>query len=630
MSGIYGHLSERLASFIERPLLFGNGRCVRAEWTAGDLLRAAEDFAAGLAELGIKKGDRVGIAADNHDLWLVADLACMALGAIDVPRAADASEREMAFVFEHSDCVAVIVEDADLAKTLVPALSKIGSVRFFVTLKGNAPDGSKAYDEVAAVGKKRLAQNRNFVRDLERNVGDADLATIVYTSGTTGNPKGVMLSHGNILHNVRLLPTFVGISNEDAYLSFLPSWHTFERTFGYCVLAGGARLAYSSKAALRKDFLKFRPTLMAGVPRLWESIASGVLGRVAKLEGLKKKIADLALGASESFYRRKKRRLAEVLDPSGLVHHPSPIEITIDAVIGAILYPFHCLADRLVYRKVREALGERIRFIVSGGGALPPHVDEFMNRAGICLLNGYGLTETSPVVSVRLPHRNVLLTAGRPLDATEFKVMADDGQSILPPGQKGVLWIKGPQVMQGYYKNDAATKTVMRDGWFNSGDLAFLTDQKDVVICGRVKDTLVLRGGENVEPEVIEAEIIRSPLIADAVVVGHTQKHLGALIVPDPEGIAAGIPNAPKEPDAAFLSGSVVRAALHAEVTRLVSAERGYRVFERVPKIICIPEAFSVEAGTLTPTLKKRRHVIETRYADEIARLFAEDGGGDV
>ena len=628
-TGIHALLLARLAARGSAPVLFGNPRCARQEWTSAELARAVVEFAAGLESLGVKRGDRVAILADNHDLWLVADLAVLALGAADVPRAADASTEEIAFVVAHSESTFVIAEDAELWERVREAIRANGPLPPAVILKGAATAGAHTYESVATRGAERLRRKDSAIGPLGSAVERSQLATIVYTSGTTGNPKGVMLTHGNILHNIETLPELVAFSERDSYLSFLPSWHTFERTFTYCIVAAGARIHYTTKAALRKDLARVRPTLVAGVPRLWETLASNVIDKIHKLPGLKRRLIETALKASARHIDALRRRRGWLLDKDWRIIHPSPLGILVDLATLPLLWPLHRLADTLIYRKLRESLGGNIRFLVSGGGALPAHVDEFINRAGVCLLNGYGLTETAPVVSVRLPQRNVLLTAGQPLAETEFRVMDDEGRVDLGTRKKGVLWIRGPQVMKGYFKNPAATDKVLRDGWFNSGDLAILTDQQDVVISGRVKDTLVLRGGENVEPENIEAEIVRSPLIADAVVVGHAQKHLGALIVPNAEALAASVPGLPKHPDATAVMTPAIQKLLHAEITRLVGADRGFRIFERVPKIALIAEPFSVEAGTLTPTLKKRRHVIEERYAAEIRGLFT-GGESDV
>jgi long-chain acyl-CoA synthetase len=627
MPGLASHLVERFRARGTMTVLEGNARCARERWTGDELADAVEAFAAGLFALGVRRGDRVALIADNHDLWLAGDLAVLALGAADVPRAADASPAEIAFVVEHSESRILLVEDQALWTRVAAEIDKAGRPRTVIVLKGPAPSGTLSFAEVSERGRAASAAARADFDAARRAVEPADLATIVYTSGTTGNPKGVMLTHANVLHNVRVLPSLVDITPDDKYLSFLPSWHTFERTFSYCVLAAGAVMTYSTKAALRKDLVRVRPTLVAGVPRLWETMTGSLLSKLEKAPRAAKAIARLALRASERYVLGVRRRRGQLVDERYSVAHATPMQIIAHAAAWPVIWPLHRLADALVYRKLRDATGGRIRFLVSGGGALPAHVDELINRAGICLLNGYGLTETAPVVSVRLPQRNILTTAGQPLPDTHFRVMDEEGAKDLGRRAKGVLWIKGPQIMQGYFKNADATTAVLRDGWFNSGDLAVLTDQDDVIICGRMKDTVVLRGGENVEPETIEAELVRSPLIADAVVVGHAQKHLAALIVPNPDGIGQALPQAGEA--GGNLCTASVESLIRAEVSRLISPDRGYRVFERVPKIACLPEPFSVEAGTLTATMKKRRHVIEERYAAEIRRLFADGDDGE-
>ena len=626
MSGITGYLLDRLGTCPERAILEGNRLCRRDSWTAADIISATEGLAAGLDDIGLRHGDRVGLISDNHDLWLIADLALLMLGAVDVPRAADVSLDEAGFVLGHSQCRGVVFQTQETFQRYRERLSAL-PIDIVVVLANEPGEGYLTADQLMERGRERLALDPTLQAKLRGAASGDDLATIVYTSGTTGNPKGVMLRHRNILHNVKLLPQLVDFTEKDCYLSFLPSWHTFERTLDYSLIGAHSRIMYSTRTTLRKDMISTRPTVLAGVPRLWESIAAGVVGKLDKAPLIVKKL----LGHLEANSRRhadaKRRLRGHLMGGEFIVVEARGLARASAMLRAAVTWPAHALMHRLVYGKVRKALGGKVKFIVSGGGALPGHVDEFFNRAGICLLNGYGLTETSPVVCVRLPHRNVLATAGRRLAETEWKIVDEAGTEELPRGKKGVLWVRGPQVMSGYFENQDATDAVLKDGWFCTGDLAALTDRDDVVICGRVKDTIVLRGGENIEPEAIEAELAQSPLISDAILVGHTHKHLGALIIPDADAVRARRPALSKFDDRALAHQDECVALLHAEVQRLIAPKRGFRVFERVPKIVCLESALSVEDDTLTATFKKRRMVIESRYAREIDGMFGEKDG---
>lgn len=623
MPGLADHVLENLRRWGPAEALSGGATSSRPSWAAEELHDAIERLAAGLAELGVTRGEHVGFIADNHDRWIIADLACLRLGAVTVPRAADTSPGEVAFVLEHARCTTLLVESLQALDRFSARVTELPIARIAV-LNGESA-GHAGWDEVMALGDARKKRGE----DLEDASQRDDLATICYTSGTTGNPKGVMLTHANILHNVAAIPHLIRFSDADAYLSFLPTWHMFERTLEYAALCEGMTIHYSSKAAVRRDLPRVRPTIVAGVPRIWEAIISAVVGKIHRETGWRRRLVEWALGGSRAHLNHERLLEGETFDDAFRIRRVPVFLRPWHVLVKALTAPLHLLADRLVYQKIRNALGGNIRYIISGGGALPLHVDEMMTRAGVCLLNGYGLTETSPVVCVRDARRNVLGTSGRLLQETAWRVMDLDGERVLAQGEKGVLWISGPQVMRGYYENEEATTAVLRDGWFCSGDLAALTDEDDVVICGRAKDTLVLRGGENVEPENIEHELRKSPFIADAVVVGHGEKHLGALLVPDAETLVSELPRLEGVEARELAEDEEVGRLLHGEATRLLSKENGFRIFEKVPKIAILAEPFSIEAGTLTPTMKKKRPVIEDHHAALIGALFS-DGAPEV
>ena len=625
MAGITQHIIDCLRAHRDEEVLTGLRQFHREQWTADELADAVETLAAGLTGLGIAKGDHVGLVADNGDQWLITDLAILALGAIDVPRAADVSVDEIDFVLRHGECSWAVIETTELFDRLADRLRDNDAVRGIIVLRGDKREGTHSFDDVMDAGREALAGDADLVVRQMDAVDDDDLATIVYTSGTTGNPKGVMLRHGNILHNVRILPDYVGFTERDIYLSFLPSWHMFERTLDYCLISAGARIVYGDKRTLRKDLLSVRPTIVAGVPRVWESIVASALGKLEKASGAKKAFVGGLLGLSRRHVETRRRMHGFRLTDELTIDRARGLSRTALAAKSLFFLPGHLLCRQLVYGKVAAAVGGRVRFVVSGGGALPIHVDEFLNQTGLILLNGYGLTETSPVLSVRLPHRNVIGTAGQLLPQTAWRVMNEDATEELSRGKKGVLWVRGPQIMQGYFRNSDATDAVLVDGWFCTGDLAVLTDENDVVICGRAKDTIVLRGGENIEPESLEAELASSPLIADVIVVGHGCKHLAALMVPDFEVLGERVAEWRDRPTEEVASDPRCEEMLREEVGRLISAERGYRVFERVPKIAVLPAPFSIEDGTLTATMKKKRPVIESREAERIATLFDGD-----
>jgi long-chain acyl-CoA synthetase len=289
-----------------------------------------------------------------------------------------------------------------------------------------------------------------------------------------------------------------------------------------------------------------------------------------------------------------------------------------------LLAPLHQLGEKLVYSKVREATGGQIQQVISGGGALPKHIDNFFEIIGVSILVGYGLTETAPITNVRRPWRNLRPTSGLPLPGTEIKIVALETRTPLPAGQKGLVLIRGPQIMKGYYRNPEATaQAIDSEGWFNSGDIGYLTPQGDLTITGRAKDTIVLSNGENIEPQSIEDACLFSPYIDQIMLVGQDQKHIGALIVPNPEALV----NWGKSQSEHWIEGNWqdprLEPLLRGELNRLVKDRPGYRSDDRIAVFRFIAEPFSVENGTLTQSLKLRRHVVMERYQDMIVEMFA-------
>jgi long-chain acyl-CoA synthetase len=406
------------------------------------------------------------------------------------------------------------------------------------------------------------------------------------------------------------------------FVSILPTWHTFERTIEYIVLDSGIELHYSGKRTVRQDVLTIRPSFMVGVPRVWETFYRAVAGAVEKLPPRKRALVERALAGSREFHRLGRRANGVEIEPPARVVRPGLLARALLRLRQAPLLLHEILARKLVYAKLKAALGGELRIAISGGGPLPPDVDEFFVRAGLPFLNGYGLTETAPVVCVRLPERNVLGTIGPPLPRTEVRIVDEAGKDV---GRevRGVIQVRGPQVMSGYFRNEAASRACLTaDGWFDSGDLGLVSSEGDVMIVGRAKDTIVLTGGENVEPENIETSLLASPLILDVVVVGHARKTLGALIVPNIEIVRMRVSGLPEDAPEQIVSRPEVDVLIRSEVSRLVCGERGFRTFETVSRLAYLARPFSTEDGTLTATLKKRRRVIEERYQELIARLF--------
>lgn len=616
--GIPNRIRRVSAARRDMTALVGHKACLQPSWTYGALLDAVDDLAAGFLALGFRPGDRVGIASENLDAWIAADLALLSIGVVDVPRGGDASAAEIGACFTHAGCRSAIFEDTALYDRVKDALPPLDHV---IVLRGEGRPGIPTLSELRERGRAaRVAGGDAELAARYAAVADDDLATIIYTSGTSGNPKGVMLTHANIMHNMDAVPGILEFGPGLRYVSFLPTWHTFERTLEYIVLDSGMELHYSSKRTLKADIGRVSPHFLAGVPRVWEMFHQAVLGTIEKLPGWKKSLVGWALSGSRRFNDARRRATGTTVVGPGREAETGFGPKIAGFLACALTSLQEFLARRFVYRGLHAALGGNRPIIISGGGPLPPEVDAFFLDAGVPLLNGYGLTETAPVLSVRIPRHNVFGTIGPPLHATDIRIVDESG-ATLPAGRKGVILARGPQVMKGYWNNPAATAACLRDGWFDTGDLGMLTQKGSLVIVGRAKDTIVLRGGENVEPANIETALMASPLIADAMVVGHGRKALGVFVLPDWDVLKARGVALPDDP-AARAEEAAARKAVKDEVVRIMAPSNGWRGFEQITKVALLAAPFSPEDGTLTATLKKKRNVIEERFAAAIDAMF--------
>lgn len=606
-------------------------------------------FAASLQALGVKKGDRVALFADNSPRWLIADQGIMTAGSVDVVRSAQAEKEELLFILENSGSTALVIEDSKSLNKLGVRLNDL-PIRLVILLSDEqttARENVKIlnFSQIMAMGEKPIqpvSQNRE------------DLATLMYTSGTTGKPKGVMLSHGNLLHQVFTLGAIVQPQVGDRVLSILPIWHCYERSIEYFLLSQGCTQIYTNIRYVKADLKQFKPNYMIGVPRLWESIYEGVQKQFREQPANKQRLINSLLATSQSYI--KARRLSQGLALNNL--YPSLSQRLTAKIKTAALAPIHTLADKLVYKQVREATGGEIKQVISGGGSLSMHLEDFFEIVSVDILVGYGLTETSPVTNARRIERNLRGSSGLPLAGTEIRIVDPETRKPLPAMQRGLVLVRGPQVMQGYYQNPEATKVAIdADGWFDTGDLGLVTPENDLVLTGRAKDTIVLSNGENIEPQPIEDACLRSSYIDQIMLVGQDQRSLGALIVPNlevlqkwaeeqnlsliiPEEAGRGAqgqrsrgagesinqnslaPNPQPTASQIDLDSSVIQELFRQELTREVKNRPGYRPDDRIGPFKLILQPFSIENAMLTQTLKIRRPVVMERYHDMIDGMF--------
>jgi long-chain acyl-CoA synthetase len=565
--------------------------------TYGELFREVRELAEGLLARGIERGDRVGLIAENRCEWLVADLATIYIGAVDVPRGSDTSPDELALILAHSGSRFAFADNDKTAAEILALRDRLPDLETVCVLQDTTEvEGTITLATLRAEGARLLARQPDALRGRSAEVSPEDLMTIVYTSGTTSEPKGVMLTHNNVISNLRAVRDVLHIADDDVFLSVLPAWHMYERILDYAAMCSGAVLVYTERRRIKDDLQSVRPTAFAGVPRIWEMLHDGIVNQAHKMTGLRGRL----LGHALSVARRVGAHKASLADRAA-----------------------HAFYARTILPKIRAATGGRLKLAISGGGSLPAHVDELLLGIGIPLLNGYGLTETSPVASLRIAERNRPYVIGPPLPNTRFEIR-DEKRRPLPQGQVGVIWIQGPQVMKGYYRNEERTRAVLDDkGFFNSGDLGCVEADGQVRITGRAKDTIVLATGENVEPEPLETALKASPHLDQAIVLGQDQKHLGALLVPSYDMLAKAVPDWSWGREGDVLAGRDVAALYRKLLDATLTRERGFRPLERIGAFAVLAEPMTVENGLLTPTMKVKRHVVRERYARVIERLFA-------
>ena len=598
--------------------------------TYQELDRKITAFAIGLQTLGIQPQDKVALFADNSPRWFIADQGIMTAGAVDAVRSATAEVQELSYIFQDSDSVALVVEDQKTLNKLIPEIQ--GSDLKFVVLLS---------DETVTENNQLSCKVINFSELLELSHNKSlkpvsqdenTLATLIYTSGTTGKPKGAMLSHGNLLHQIKNLHVILKCQQGDRVLSILPSWHVYERSAEYFILSRGCTQYYSNLRSLKPDLKKYQPHYMIGVPRLWESLYEGVQKQFREQPANKQKLVNTFFKISEQYI--KARRIANGLSLDNLA--PSATEKTLAGIKAAMLAPLHSIGDKIVYQKVRDAVGSEVKSFISGGGSLAKHLDDFYEIIGIPILVGYGLTETSPVTNARRLERNFRKTAGQPFPETEIKIADPNTKETLPQGETGLVLIRGPQVMQGYYnKPEATAKAIDAEGWFDSGDLGWVTKDRDLVLTGRAKDTIVLTNGENIEPQPIEDACVRSTYIDQIMLVGQDQRSLGALIVPNLEALQQWVDNQKldlKLPDANSSLEDIANSGLYQkaiqdlfrkELTREVQDRPGYRADDRIAAFRFISEPFSKENGLMTQTLKIKRPNVRAKYQNLIDEMYS-------
>ena len=542
--------------------------------------------ASALAQRGIRRGDRVAILAENRPEWAMADYACLCSGIIVVPIYPTLTASQVAYILGDSGAELVFTSDAEQAEKLKAAGREAGQSLTIVTF-----DDTSVVDTVpwSLLLEGAEAPDPDDFRAGALEAEPHDVATVLYTSGTTGQPKGVMLTHNNVASNVRASQMILPIGAEDNTISFLPLSHILQRMVDYLFFWTGCTIGYPrSLDTLIVDLKALRPTVVVSVPRIYEKIYNGVMDA----DGVKKKIVDWAVDVAD--------RVAD-------------LRLAGDRATGLLAVQYG-IADKLVFSKVKDAVGGRLRFFVSGGGPLAPALNRFFYSIGLTILEGYGLTETSPVTNVNTEEHFRIGTVGKPIPSTEIRIAGD-----------GEILVRGPQVMKGYYQMPELTAQVIDDeGWFATGDIGEIDADGYLSITDRKKDIIVTAGGKNVAPQPMENRLTTHPLVEQAVVVGDRRKHPSLLVVPAMGPLESWARNAGIEwADTAGLLGHP-RVVEHME-RELFGMLDDFASYEQPKKLALLDEEFTVENGFLTPTLKVKRRVVHRELEDVIDRLYAEE-----
>lgn len=593
-----------------------------------ELCNQGLDLATGLIDLGVEARDHVGLFGDNRFEWILSDYAVQFCGAADVPRGRDVSDNELEYIVNHAGIEVCFVETEVLQNRLLLLKQRLPGLREIIVLdpKAQVKEGVRKLKDILNTGARLRSEGDTRVFGRIKGIRPDDLFTLIYTSGTTGRPKGVMLTHANMISQTINLP---GIHNpNDRTLSVLPVWHVFERVIEMYTISFGGCTYYSSIQTLGTDMINVEPTFMASAPRLWEKIHEKIWKGVKSSHPVRQVLFHIAYflsrqyKVSESFLN--KRFLEIRKKPWWELMFLFPFHL----VRWLIVLPWYGFFNAAVLERIRLSAGGSLAATISGGGALPIHIDRFFNYVGIPVLEGYGLTETSPVISVRPKLNLVVGTVGPPIKDTQVRILdVETGQVLFPNkdlpregrSMRGEIQVRGPQVMAGYYKDEEQTKNAFQDGWFRTGDLGMMTHNDCLKILGRSKATIVLSSGENVEPEPIEMRLQQSQYIDQCMVVGQDQKSPGVLIVPVLEAFRLNGKQPASLED--LVQNKEAVQIIRQEIRRLISISSGFKNYELIRDFRLLNRSFRV-GHELTNLFKVKRHVVAVEFNNVIQDLF--------
>ena len=574
--------------------------------------------------------------SDNRKEWLQADMGIMAIGATDVPRGCDATLLDLEAIFTITETKYIVTENSAQVKKILSIKEKIPFVKEIIVfdepteeiLAEAKNNGITIYSfaEILKFGQTFRIEHKDEVENELEKGQNSDLACIIFTSGTTGTPKGVMLSHGNFLAQLEELPERIMINPGEKALLVLPVWHVFEREVEYVILIQGGSLCYSKPigSILLADLKKLNPTLLPAVPRVFEAVYDGIQRKMRKTGGIVNAL--FKFFTKVAILHSRMHRL--MFNQNVCLTRYYTVAWWFAFIIPwSLLWPLKLLGNLLVFRKIKAMLGTNFRAGIAGGGAYPPVLDDFFWAIGVKIVEGYGLTETAPVISVRPIAAPVFGNVGSPIRGVKCRIVDPDDGFVLKRGQFGAVQIKGPTVMQGYYKRpDLTEKTMTVDGWLDTGDLGYLSIHDEIVLKGRKKDTIVLLGGENVEPLPIELKLSESRYIRQAVVVGQDKHYLGALILVEEDEVKnfAAENGIQYDTYENLINSESIQKLFESEISSLINSKNGFKMFERINKFALITKPFEVGVE-LSAKQEIMRYRLTEIYKDQINKIFADD-----
>lgn len=604
------------------------------------------DLAHALLSLNLKRQENVAIISDNRAEWLITDIALLSLGCVDVPRSSDSLPKDIRYIINFTECKIAFIETG---KQLVKLISHLDEIPYLKTIIHYNTINQDILDEATSKGltlipfsllmqkgnritneleEKESGVSKRIIEDEMNKTDSSDLATIIFTSGTTGVPKGVMLTHRNFLAQLEVVHNVLTVKPGDIWLSVLPIWHSFERIMQYIAITLKSGIAYSKPVAsiLLADLQKVKPQWICGVPRLWEALALGIKKKIYKESLLKKIFCIFFLSAGKKYIYIRDRltnQICRYKKTSRL------IEVLLYIFPFLILFPIYALGEKLVYKTIREKLGGKIVGALSGGGKLNENVDKFFRVIKLNLLEGYGITEAGPVLSVRNCVKPRFGCVGEIYPSALVKIVEHDGlipftDKELPCGKQGLILAKGDQIMKGYYKQkELENNVLLKDGWLNTGDLGILSLENEIEIKGRVKETIVLSDGENIEPREIELALDITNYIESTIVLGQDQKYLSALIVPCKAEIInyANENNIDYESYSELIHSQEIIKLIRNEIDMVINLQNGYSTKQLIYRFDLLENSFSI-GKELSVKQEPMRFKINEIYKEEIKHLL--------